>query len=843
MRLIPSAVAVPLLILLLTWLAVRAINPNVDLFDQALGDLDRFEMAENALYRDVFAARTGILRNYDPLVRHINELYASLARLRETVAIDVETTASVDQLAASVRRQEELVEQFKTVNALLQNSLALFGRFGVRLATSQQNGALGPAVSGAAAAMLRLTLDTSPAVAHEVQDRLDELAGLPVPPSDADSVRALLAHGRMLHDLLPVTDGVLRALSAVPRARDQGALRTLVLTRQVASRTTARQYRRLLYATSMLLVGLLVYLVLQLRAGARALQRRAGFEHVIAGISMRFINVQPENIGIEIERALADMAEYTGSDRAYFVLSGPSPRSYVWYRKGLSFPPGWPDQAPAFAAQFDLAVDGIIHVPRVNRMPPGKDKDTCLAFGLGGWAYVSNAGADGVGVALGFDALGRPCCINGPGELSLLRMALDTVVYAVERHLMEKERTRLETRLQQARRMETVGALASGISHNFNNILGGILGHAEIAEERLSADNPSAHNLEAIRRGAEQARDLVHQILAFGSPRDARRRPVSAKALVADAAALLYASLPSRIELLIKLAPQEATLSGEPVQLQQVILNLCNNAAQAMQGDGRVEVETEVHEITRTLSLTHGELQSGRYVRIAVKDTGRGMDEATLDRIFEPFFTTRSAGNGLGLATVREILREHGGAINVWSMPGVGSRFEVWLPCVAAAESVSEKDTPAPPFGRGETVLLIASERAHLLREEETLAALGYEPIGFTRSDAALVACRAAPERYDLLVVGHLGSASSALELATALHTTAPYLPIVLATPSADEIGADALLAASIADVVHWPIIAAEIAMALDRCLAVKRVKAKAPVVSGRQTCSAADPI
>jgi hypothetical protein len=472
MRLIPSAVAVPLLILLLTWLAVRAINPNVDLFDQALGDLDRFEMAENALYRDVFAARTGILRNYDPLVRHINELHASLARLRETVAIDVETTASADQLAASVRRQEELVEQFKTVNALLQNSLALFGRFGVRLATSQQNGALGPAVSGAAAAMLRLTLDTSPAVAHEVQDRLDELAGLPVPAGDADSVRALLAHGRMLHDLLPVTDGVLRALSAVPRARDQGALRTLVLTRQVASRTTARQYRRLLYATSMLLVGLLVYLVLQLRAGARALQRRAGFEHVIAGISMRFINVQPENIGIEIERALADIAEYTGSDRAYFVLSGPSPRSYVWCRKGLSFPPGWPDQAPAFAAQFDLAVDGIVHVPRVNRMPPGKDKDTCLAFGLGGWAFVSNAGADGVGVALGFDALGRPCCVSGSGELSLLRMALDTVVYAVERHLMEKERTRLETRLQQARRMETVGALASGISHNFNNILG-----------------------------------------------------------------------------------------------------------------------------------------------------------------------------------------------------------------------------------------------------------------------------------------------------------------------------------------------------------------------------------
>jgi signal transduction histidine kinase len=843
MKLTASAVAVPLLILLLTWLSVRAINPNAELFDSALGEIDRFAMTENALYSDVFTARAGILRNYDPLVRHVNALYRSLDRLRRTAAIDPETTAAVDQLAASVSRQEELVEQFKTVNALLQNSLSLFGRFSVRLATSQQNGALGAAVSAAAAAMLHLTLDTSPAAAREVGDRLDELTGQPFPSGDGDSVRALLAHGRMLRDVLPVTDGVLRALSAVPRTRDQEALRAMVLLRQGASRETARQYRRLLYAASMLLVALLVYLVLQLRARARALQRRAGLEHVIAGISMRFINVRPENIGIEIEYALADMAEYIGSDRAYFVLSGPSPRSYVWCRTGLSFPQGWPDQAPMLAARFGLAVDGMIHAPRVSGMRAGENKDACLAFGLGGWAYVTNAGSEGIGIALGFDAVGRPCRVRGPGELSLLRMALDTVAYTVTRHAMEKERARIETRLQQARRMETVGALACGISHNFNNILGGILGHAEIAEVRLMSDGPPAHNLAAIRRGAEQARDLVDQILAFGSPRDGRRRPVSTKALIDDAAALLHASLPSQIELAIKIAPQPAIISGEPVQLQQVILNLCNNAAQAMQGAGRVALASEVHEIQRTRSLSHGELRPGCYVCIAVSDAGRGMDEATLERIFEPFFTTRSAGNGLGLATVREIVREHGGAIDVWSMPDTGTRFEVWLPSVAAAEPAPGRNTAAAPFGRGETVLLIASDRTQMLREEEKLAALGYEPIGFTRTDAALAACRGTPERYDMLVLSHIGTAQSALELADALHTAAPLLAIVLATPSADEIGADALLAAGIADVVHWPIVAAEIAMALDHCLAAKPLHAKAPLGSSRAAYSAADPV
>ena len=140
-------------------------------------------------------------------------------------------------------------------------------------------------------------------------------------------------------------------------------------------------------------------------------------------------------------------------------------------------------------------------------------------------------------------------------------------------------------------------------------------------------------------------------------------------------------------------------------------------------------------ELTGARSLSHGELQPGRYVRLAVSDTGRGMDEATLARIFEPFFTTRSAGNGLGLATVREIVREHGGAMNVRSTPGEGSRFEVWLPGLATAGAALQLDAAAVPLGRGETMLMVANDSARLLRDEEMLAALGYEPVGFTDAD------------------------------------------------------------------------------------------------------------
>jgi CheY-like chemotaxis protein len=372
--------------------------------------------------------------------------------------------------------------------------------------------------------------------------------------------------------------------------------------------------------------------------------------------------------------------------------------------------------------------------------------------------------------------------------------------------------------------METIGALASGIAHNFNNIVGAILGYTEMAEAQLASHNQPARNLGEIRRAAERARDLVDQILAFGQRRDVQRRPVSMKGLIAETSSLLHASLPSRIELVICEVPDAAVISGQPGQLQQVILNLCSNAAQAMDQMGCVEIETEVSEVTRARSLTHGELMPGRYVRIAVSDAGRGMDDLTYQRIFEPFFTTRVAGSGLGLATVREIVREHGGAINLWTKPGVGSRFEVWLPCIAAAAQVSRDDLHFLPLGQGQTVLVLDDGGERLLADEEMLAALGYEPVGFTRVDDALAACRAMPKRFDAAVVGHLLSAASALDLAVALHGIAPNMPILLATASADESDAEALVAAGISEIVHRPLISAELASALARCLTTSEV-------------------
>src|SRR6202007_2319765 len=151
-----------------------------------------------------------------------------------------------------------------------------------------------------------------------------------------------------------------------------------------------------------------------------------------------------------------------------------------------------------------------------------------------------------------------------------------------------------------------------------------------------------------------------------------------------------------------------------------------------------------------------------------------------------------------------------------------GSRFEIWLPRATAAP-MSAPDDAAFPTGKGETVMIVAHDVERILRDEEMLAALGYEPVGFTNADAALAACRADADRFDMTVIGNLGVAARALELAAALHATAPRLPIVLASKAAIEIGADALVTAGISDVVRWPIVAEEIAMALPRSPALPR--------------------
>jgi signal transduction histidine kinase len=804
-------------LLLLTWLLLSGLNLNSDRYDREIQALDDFSQLERGLNREVLTSRAGLSRNYDALARMTDTYAESLDRLREAAATDSELSTAIEVLAERADRQRDLVEQFKSRNALLRNSFTYFGVFSGRLAASDDRPVVA-AASTLASAILHLTLDTSPAAVQQVKNRLEQLARLQSPPGDVESVQAAVAHGGILHDLLPAADAALKALIAASSAREQDAVRSLIMKRQLAARAEARQYRLLLYAASLMLLAALVYLGLQLRARVVALGRRAAFEHVIAGISTRFINSQHHEIAEHVESALEKLAGCVGADRAYFVVAGESKQIYRWSREGTEIPAGWPERAMQLASRFDRGNGGIIHIPKVRPAHPDDAMNLLVDAGLQGWLCIpSICQRRGAPAILGFDALRAGAFIPW-AEVSLFRMAFDAIGQAVGRVFLQREKERLRARLQQARRMETIGTFASGIAHNFNNIVGAILGYAEMSDAPAKPGGQPAANLAEICRAGERARELVDQILTFGRRGEGRRERVCIRGLVAETNKLLAASLPSHVGIRVSETSEAAVVSTEPGQLQQVILNVCNNAAQAMDGPGVIEIRIEVRELTEVLRVGRIDIGPSRYAIISISDTGRGMDEATRERIFEPFFTTRPDGNGLGLATALEIVEEHDGTVAVQSKPGVGTRFDIWLPSVPSNGPISVQRLPGVTGrGAGETVLVLETERESLLRHEEILAALGYEPVGFTDLAEAAEAY-AVQARFDAALVSHR-RAASALDFATALHDIAPDLPIILATPSARDLDAPRLAASGISEVVHHPLTSAELAGALSRCL------------------------
>src|SRR5262249_33441270 len=220
----------------------------------------------------------------------------------------------------------------------------------------------------------------------------------------------------------------------------------------------------------------------------------------------------------------------------------------------------------------------------------------------------------------------------------------------------------------------------------------------------------------------------VDQILTFGRRREGRREPICVKTLVAEAKSLLAPSLPAHIEIAVTEASETAVVSAEPAQLQQVILNICNNAAQAMDEHGVIEIQTGTGEMTDAAMIGRIGINPGPFVVVSISDPGRGMDEATLGRIFEPFFTTRLNGNGFGLATARDIVLEHNGMLEVQSAPGAGTRFDIWLPSVPCIAPISpQRASGSAGRGIGEAVLVLETNPERLLRHEGILAAVGYE--------------------------------------------------------------------------------------------------------------------
>ena len=816
MRNLPFVLGVSFLLALLTWLLLRGIDTNAPAYALALRAFDDYALAEASLQRDVLQARAGLLRNYDSFTTDAQEMEDAAGRLRSHALAEGLDMTPADRLAATVVEQENLLERFKTSNALLQNSLSYVGLLSTSPEFLAHDVQLAPATGALAAAILHLSGDTSPDARNALQERIDQFAQqAPTAGAEAETARAMLAHARLLYEQLPFVDETLRAFIAVPGARALDETRALFSRHRVMVEAVEQRYRLLLYVVSLLLLVMLVFLGLRLRARAAILRRRAAFEHVMAENSTRLINCTPAETGTRLKQVLGELSRTIDADRAYVVFDEKPIRVHTWSKDGVSFPKGWPWQALAAAEQLGLTEPNVT-VPDTAALQPGPIKDALTQAGVRAWAYVPLIRPARVHGIMGFDCF-RPIR-NKISPEPIARLAGDAVANALEREFLEQDRAKLSARLERARRMQMVGSLASGIAHNFNNIIAAILGYSEMIEPQLARGTKPVQHVEEIRRAAERGRDLVDNILTFGRRTDARSRPVQVRTLLNEAAAFLRASLPSGVDLIVDDVSDDITVSGEPVQLQQVILNLCTNAAQAIDERGHIHVAAKPEEVTDPLQIGDTKLPQGSYVCISVSDNGRGFDQRIARRMFEPFFTTRLAGTGLGLATVREIVLDHDGAIGVQSEPKRGSRFEVWLPATAADGSAATEPATRP-LGQGEIVLILEGERDRLLRDEEKLAALGYEPVGFEQVDDALAACRSEPNRFDVILISSGWQVQGGLDLARVLAEIAPTKPVLLAVASSIDINVNALAEAGVSEVLPWPLATTELASALDRCL------------------------
>ena len=390
-----------------------------------------------------------------------------------------------------------------------------------------------------------------------------------------------------------------------------------------------------------------------------------------------------------------------------------------------------------------------------------------------------------------------------------------------ERKLADAERGRLEQRLRQGEKMEAVGRLAGGIAHDFNNILGGILGYAEMLFEQTAEGSPLKRYARNVLTAANRARGLVDQILAYSRSQRGKRVPVDFGRIAAETLELIRGSLKPGMRLEGKLPETPVFVVGDATQLHQILMNLCTNAIQAMGEHGTLRVALETADNGAERALAHGTLQPGPYARLTVEDDGPGMDEATMARVFEPFFTTKETGKGtgLGLSLVYGIVTDSGGGIDVASAVGRGTTFAIYLPRVdTAVEVADEKEGPAPR-GNGERVLVVDDEEQLVAVTAEVLQRLGYEPVGFSDSRAALAAFESAPDRFDAAITDEVMPQLSGTELAALLRRRRTDLPIVLVSGYLGPMLAERAHGAGVTRILKKPVQSREIAEALARVL------------------------
>ncbi len=352
------------------------------------------------------------------------------------------------------------------------------------------------------------------------------------------------------------------------------------------------------------------------------------------------------------------------------------------------------------------------------------------------------------------------------------------------------ERLELEEQFRQAQKLEAVGRLAGGVAHDFNTLLGSILGYGEMLLDRLGDDDSLRRPVEQIRRGAERGAALTRQLLAFSRRQVLKPEVLDLRAVLAEMDDMLRRLIGADFELEHRHDPELAPVKVDAGQIQQVVMNLVVNACDAMAGGGKIRIATENLDVDETHADRASVLAPGRYVRVLVSDAGCGMDEQTRKQIFEPFFTTKEKGKGtgLGLSTVYGIVRQSGGGVAVDSTLGEGTTFKVYL--LRSEEKVAAPGVEAPitePERGSETVLLVEDDEMFLDLLAEVLEVNGYDVLAAGDPAEAMALSGAHQGELDLLISDMVMPGMSGKELASHLAAERPDMKVLLMSGYSDE--------------------------------------------------------
>jgi PAS domain S-box-containing protein len=381
--------------------------------------------------------------------------------------------------------------------------------------------------------------------------------------------------------------------------------------------------------------------------------------------------------------------------------------------------------------------------------------------------------------------------INNPGgsvsKMTILRDITDYITAVAEKE-------KAQAQLIQSQKLESIGTLAGGIAHDFNNILSSVIGFTELALDDTEKGSPIEDSLKEIYSGGKRARDLVKQILAFARQSDEVIKPIQVDTLVKEAFKLLRASIPTtiRIDQNIK---KGLMIMGNPTQVHQILMNVCTNAAQAMEDDGGV-LGISIKDAVIDKKDTLENLNPGEYVVIKISDTGRGIDPEIIDKIFDPYFTTKDIGKGtgMGLALVHGIIKSYNGTIKADSKPGQGAVFTIYLPLIRSSRGADLYQPEILPTGN-ERILLVDDEVPIVKMSSQILQKLGYDVVFRTSSMKALELFRSNPDDFDLVITDMTMPEMTGDKLATELMSIRRDIPVILCTgyssKISDKIAAD----------------------------------------------------